>query len=75
MEHNLLSMCFVEWCPHALTELCHVLLRGALPKDDGVRCSNWEHRPLSAAQRQYAAADAYASLRCYQVPAPDVLLN
>ncbi len=33
-----------------------------LPKVQSVRCSNWEARPLTAAQQQYAALDAWAGL-------------
>jgi ribonuclease D len=31
------------------------------------RISDWEQLPLSPDQRHYAATDAYASLRLYQV--------
>lgn len=34
---------------------------------DAVRMSNWETRVLSYEQQMYAANDAFASLRLYQV--------
>ncbi len=47
--------------------LCAELLHATLGKDARVRCSNWEQVPLDTHQRRYAAADACASLRCYEV--------
>ena len=47
--------------------LCQELLHLTLDKTNEVRCSNWETRPLSAVQKAYAAADAYAALAVYQV--------
>lgn len=52
-----------SWSLAALTEL---VLRCKLPKDRAIRCSNWEVYPLSRAQQQYAAADAWASLRLHE---------
>mmetsp|Transcript_13617 Transcript_13617/g.32227 ORF Transcript_13617/g.32227 Transcript_13617/m.32227 type:complete len:539 (-) Transcript_13617:51-1667(-) len=50
-------------CPRgSLSALCSQLLRHELKKDNGVRCGNWEARPLSDAHRGYAATDAMASL-------------
>lgn len=45
------------------------LMNGHLSKDPKVRTSDWEARPLTAPQIAYAAADAAASLLCYQVRA------
>ncbi len=53
-------------------DLCADVLHRTLPKPSGVRCGRWEARPLSAAQRNYAALDAFASLmlhmRLMQLP-------
>lgn len=43
----------------------------ALDKRSDIRCSNWEQCPLSAAQQAYAATDAYAALKLYQVRIPE----
>lgn len=52
----------------SLAALLQHLLRLRLPKSQAVRCSNWEARPpLSLEQQHYAATDAWASLRCYEV--------
>lgn len=48
------------------------MLGRRLDKRAALRMSNWEAAPLSAAQRAYAAADAYASLRLLQARAPNV---
>jgi hypothetical protein len=42
------------------------VLRRHLPKPQDVRCSNWD-KELSQEQTQYAALDAFASLRVFQV--------
>lgn len=54
------------WVPHraGLTER---VLRRRLEKQQQLRLSNWQQRPLSAAQLSYAGDDAYASLRIYEV--------
>lgn len=57
-------------CPHkwSLAALAALLLRLRLEKSQAVRCSNWEARPpLSGEQQAYAATDAWASLRVYEV--------
>lgn len=36
-----------------------------LPKPNNIRLGNWEQRPLSDEQKQYAALDAFASLLLY----------
>ena len=46
------------------------MLGARLDKRQALRMSNWEAAPLSAPQRAYAAADAYASLRLLQARAP-----
>jgi hypothetical protein len=51
------------------------VLRRRLAKDPALRLSNWEAAPLSAAQRAYAAADAFASLRLLQARAPRAALQ
>ena len=42
---------------------------------DSVRTSNWESRALSYEQQLYAATDAFASLRLYQVSVRPSLLH
>ena len=54
----------------SLAGLTARLLRRALPKAQGLRCSDWERVPLTPEQRAYAAADAYASLAVYEVGYP-----
>ena len=52
----------------SLAGLASLLLRLRLEKSQAVRCSNWEARPpLSGEQQAYAATDAWASLRVYEV--------
>lgn len=54
----------------SLAGLASLLLRLRLEKSQAVRCSNWEARPpLSGEQQAYAATDAWASLRVYEVSA------
>ena len=43
------------------------LFRVTVRKDEAVRCGNWEQLPLTAAQQKYAATDAYAALKLYEV--------
>lgn len=50
----------------SLTSLSERLLRHTVDKRQELRCSDWES-PLSASQRSYAATDACASLRLYEV--------
>ena len=45
----------------------HELLHLTLDKGTDIRCSNWETCPLSPEQKAYAATDAYATLKLYQV--------
>lgn len=47
--------------PHP-TGLVEEVLNLQLPKPQGVRCGNWEARPLSPDQQRYAALDVFASL-------------
>lgn len=57
-------------CPQkwSLAGLVSLLLHLRLEKSQAVRCSNWEARPpLSGEQHAYAATDAWASLRVYEV--------
>ncbi|KAK9829092.1 hypothetical protein WJX72_003852 [[Myrmecia] bisecta] len=56
-------------CPQkwSLAGLVEELLKARLEKHNGLRCSNWEVKPLSPAQQEYAALDAFASLRVHQV--------
>ena len=35
-----------------------------------MRCGNWEQLPLTPVQQKYAATDAYAALKLYEVCAP-----
>lgn len=54
-----------------------IVLGEYLPKSRKVTLSNWAAESLSAAQQSYAANDAYASLRVYQVlanTAPQLLI-
>ncbi len=43
------------------------LLQLTLDKGTDIRCSNWETCPLSFEQKAYAATDAYAAVKLYQV--------
>ncbi len=43
------------------------LLQLTLDKGTDIRCSNWETCPLSSEQKAYAATDAYAAVKLYQV--------
>jgi hypothetical protein len=43
------------------------LLQLTLYKGTDIRCSNWETCPLSFEQKAYAATDAYAAVKLYQV--------
>ncbi len=43
------------------------LLHLTLDKGIDIRCSNWETCPLSSEQKAYAATDAYAAVKLYQV--------
>eukprot|EP00927_Polykrikos_kofoidii_P065861 TRINITY_DN61580_c0_g1_i1.p1 TRINITY_DN61580_c0_g1~~TRINITY_DN61580_c0_g1_i1.p1 ORF type:complete len:453 (-),score=56.68 TRINITY_DN61580_c0_g1_i1:149-1369(-) len=52
--------------PVSLSTLCEELLGHCLPKPQVVRCGNWEAIPLSQMQLDYAAADAWAGLRCFR---------
>ncbi|GAQ88863.1 Werner syndrome-like exonuclease [Klebsormidium nitens] len=58
----------------SLTALAQEAMLQQVEKPPKQRISDWERLPLSPDQRQYAATDAYASLRLYQVlmslPAP-----
>ena len=54
--------------PVRTTGLSECLLGRRLAKSHLLRCSNWEARPLCMEQQQYAALDAVASLRLYEVP-------
>ena len=47
--------------------LTQELLHLNLDKGTDIRCSNWEVCPLSAEQKAYAANDAYAAVKVYQV--------
>lgn len=49
--------------------LSECILGRRLSKSQMVRCSNWETRPLCPEQQQYAALDAIASLRLFEVSA------
>lgn len=51
----------------SLRTLCCELLSQNLSKDEDVRCGNWEAVPLSQTQVDYAATDAWAGYRCFEV--------
>lgn len=53
----------------SLADLCAEMLGLQLSKPNDLRRSSWEKRPLSVDQLFYAAADAYAGLRLWQVGA------
>lgn len=62
----------------SLSDLCAVVLKSRLNKNVPTRVSAaWEAETLSDAHIQYAALDAYASLRIYEelvkIPAPGIL--
>lgn len=60
----------MTWCVASHAGLTAEVLGARLDKRQSLRMSNWEAAPLSAGQRAYAAADAYASLRLLQARAP-----
>ncbi|KAL0047414.1 hypothetical protein WJX82_002778 [Trebouxia sp. C0006] len=51
----------------SLAGLMQELLHLTLDKGIDIRCSNWETCPLSSEQKAYAATDAYAAVKLYQV--------
>jgi len=51
--------------PIGLSNLCSVLL--SKPLDKSARMSDWSSRPLSDAQRVYAALDAQVLVDCHQI--------
>lgn len=51
----------------SLADLCEELLQLELRKPNSLRTGSWEKRPLSVDQLFYAAADACAGLRLWQV--------
>lgn len=51
----------------SLAALCARVLGRSLAKPPALRLSNWEVSPLTYAQLSYAATDAYAGLRVYDV--------
>ncbi len=53
----------------SLADLCADMLQLELEKPSSLRTGNWEKRPLSVDQLFYAATDAYAGLRLWQVGA------
>ncbi|XP_011641577.1 Werner Syndrome-like exonuclease isoform X2 [Pogonomyrmex barbatus] len=52
-------------CRWSLERLTAYLLRKKISKDPEVRMSKWHIQPLSNAQKNYAATDAYVSLLLY----------
>ncbi|CAK0738070.1 hypothetical protein CVIRNUC_000989 [Coccomyxa viridis] len=50
----------------SLARLAEAVLKVRIEKIQSVRTGNWEMWPLDAAQQQYAALDAYASLLLYK---------
>eukprot|EP00903_Cladosiphon_okamuranus_P013350 g12442.t2 len=61
----------------SLADLCDELLQLELRKPSSLRTGSWEKQPLSVDQLFYAAADAYAGLRLWQVMRgmPDLVLQ
>lgn len=51
----------------SLADLCAEMLQLELRKPSSLRTGSWEKSPLSVDQLFYAAADAYAGLRIWQV--------
>lgn len=51
----------------SMVTLAEKLLRGRVKKSQDLRCSDWEQIPLTAEQQQYAATDAWLSLKLYEV--------
>ncbi|KAJ1451991.1 ribonuclease H-like domain-containing protein [Pelagophyceae sp. CCMP2097] len=50
----------------SLAHLAAKTLRARLDKPQDLRCGDWERFPLSEAQRQYAALDAWASFKVFR---------
>ncbi|CAM9349247.1 unnamed protein product, partial [Hapterophycus canaliculatus] len=61
----------------SLADLCSELLHLELRKPSSLRTGKWEKRPLHVDQLFYAAADAYAGVRLWQVlrDMPDLVLQ
>jgi ribonuclease D len=57
-----------------LADLTAAVLKRELPKDQGIRLSNWDSNSLNDRQIIYAALDAYASLKIHEklVEIPEV---
>lgn len=51
----------------SLADLCNELLQLELRKPSSLRTGSWEKQPLSVDQLFYAAADAHAGVRLWQV--------
>ena len=49
----------------SLAKMCRVVLKRELPKEENIRCSNWGATKLTQEQIDYAALDAYASLKIF----------
>ena len=58
-----LRVVFCVSCRPGLSEVCRLLLGAKL--DKSCQCSNWEQRPLSRPQVEYAANDAHSLVRCF----------
>ena len=61
--------------PNYCAGLAWHLFRVTVRKDDAVRCGNWEQLPLTPVQQKYAATDAYAALKLYEVCASCSLVH
>ncbi|MBA0664458.1 hypothetical protein Goklo_004455, partial [Gossypium klotzschianum] len=65
---DLANQKFDSDCRHwSLAALTEEFICKELPKPKKIRLGNWELYPLSNAQLQYAATDAFASWQIYQV--------
>ncbi len=51
----------------SLEGLCRNVLRMRMNKDSSIRCGQWDDFPLDDQQRLYAATDAYACIKIYNI--------
>lgn len=59
----------------SLAAFCEATLNLSLPKPQDIRISNWSNRNLSKEQLEYAALDAYCSLKVYEKAVQHVSKN
>jgi hypothetical protein len=51
----------------SLCDLCELYLKQKLAKPQELRCSQWNNVPLATDQQRYAALDAFAAVKLYEI--------